>query len=49
MEREVVEKEIEICVRNIVVLWGESMNGDEVEETTRIFKERLAQMMGEED
>jgi hypothetical protein len=47
-ENTAVETEIENCVSRITELWGEPMNGDEVEETAEKFKEKLAQIMGEE-
>ena len=42
-----VDVEIETCGSNIVELWGEPMNGDEVGETVEKFKKRLAQVMGD--
>ncbi len=44
-----IETEIEICVKRIADLWGEPMNGDDVEDTVKRFKRKLAQIMGEEE
>jgi hypothetical protein len=48
-ENTAIGTEIENCVRKITELWGEPMNGDDVEETVEMFKKKLSQMMGEEE
>lgn len=44
---EEADHEIEVCVSNIAELWGEPMNGDDVEKVAEKFKKRLAEVMGE--
>ena len=48
-ETSFIETEIGICVERIADLWGEPMNGDDVEDTVKRFKKKLAQIMGEEE
>lgn len=47
IETSTIKNEIENCVGRITELWGEPMNGDDVEETVEKFRKRLAQIMGE--
>lgn len=48
-ETSTIETEIKNCVSSITELWGEPMNGDDVEQTAEKFKMKLAQIMGEEE